>query len=267
MKTIIKCILALLLVVSVGIAPAYADIVFNVSGETRDGLVDFEATLNIQGDLLTVNLQNISSEPTAQIASLLTSFYWDIYNGSSRPELTLQSAQGYVYSQNGDYDESHVALPDGADATALDDIWVAGSDKKDYTGLLNGWEFVQYDDPDLEPYYGFGIGTVGNHQLENNFNGGIVNGFDYGIYAGSIPDKKNFVDENLVNGEAIFVFSGLEGFNENDISVTALFGAGTQPDSTLEGNGTPTPVPIPSTALILFSGLAGIVGVRRKLRK
>ena len=276
MKTITKYILALLLVVSFGITPAYATVVYEykVSGETSVGHVDYKASLSIENDLLTVILQNSSflesEEPTAQVASLLTSFYWDIVDvDGNRPTLTLEMASGNVYSLDSSYEP--VFISGGSDYNPDNDevegnIWVDGSNPNDLEGQYGGWDFVQYDNPGLDPYYGFGIGTAGNANFTNAFNGSLVDGFDYGIYAGSIPIKQNFVDENLVEGEAIFVFSGLDEFTEDDIFDTALFGAGTAPDSTFEGEKT-TAVPIPSTALILFSGLAGIVGVRRKLRK
>ena len=70
MKTISKCILAFLLVVSFGIAPAYATVIFNASGTTGHGInaydVTFEASLSISEgegttpDMFTLVLKNTS---------------------------------------------------------------------------------------------------------------------------------------------------------------------------------------------------------------
>jgi hypothetical protein len=54
---------------------------------------------------------------------------------------------------------------------------------------------------------------------------------------------------------ATFTFSGVSGSSEAEISTEALFGLGTQPDSTGY-------VPEPSTAALLGLGL--LLGARRK---
>jgi hypothetical protein len=76
----------------------------------------------------------------------------------------------------------------------------------------------------------FGIRTAGNSDLSpNNFNGNIVGGFDYGIYAGDISTQ-NLDGALLVNGTATFLFGGLSGFSEADLADLVVFGFGTQPE-------------------------------------
>jgi hypothetical protein len=84
---------------------------------------------------------------------------------------------------------------------------------------------------------------------------------DYGIYAGDISTQ-NLNGKLLIQGSATFYFTGLTGFTEADLSAEALFGLGTQPDSTAFVG---TPIPEPGTAALLSLGFVGLA-LRRPLR-
>ena len=78
--------------------PAAGDVVFTASGTSSIGSpVAFQATLNITGSNLKIVLENLSPRDTTDAAEVLTSFYFDIWNGTSRPTLSYESASGYVY--------------------------------------------------------------------------------------------------------------------------------------------------------------------------
>ena len=205
--------------------------------------VDFEAQLTIAGGTLTIVLSNNSAATTAGPYSLLTSFYFAI---TGDPTLTYVSATGDVYL---------------TDKDAADGLDTAGADLLADTAGDNTYQFRQGLTLDPGSPGGtiltYGVGTAGNSSLSpNGFSGNIVDGMDYGIYAGDIGSQ-NLDGKLLVKTTATFVFSGLTGYTEADISDTALFGLGTQPDST-------GLVPEPSTTLLMATGLAGLVWLGRR---
>ncbi len=221
-----------------------ATVIRSFTGTTPDTLVDvsFEASLTISGNTLTIVLENQSMSlgppsPSLNPNDLLTSFYFDIFDGVNRPTLTYVSATGDVYT--GDKDNPDPLTTAGANIRAVnpnDDSWQfkSGLTLQPGTDLLT-----------------FGLGTAGNNSLSpNGFNGNIVNGFNYGIYAGDVSTN-NLDGDLLVKGPATYNFTGVSGYTEADIADEALFGLGTQPDSTGF-------VPEPGTALLLALGLAGL---------
>jgi hypothetical protein len=77
------------------------------------------------------------------------------------------------------------------------------------------------------PSLAFGVGTVGNSLLTpNNFNGNIVDGFDFGIYKGDVTTQ-NLDDTLLVKDAAMFEFAGFSGFNLAQVTPHVVFGFGT----------------------------------------
>lgn len=242
-------------VLALSLLPASAEAtrMFEFEGTTPDTLVDFRFTaeLTISGDDLTIVLTNDSQNhgdgpsSTLNPNDLLTSFYFDIFDGVNRPTLVYTDADGDVClgDQNA-ADDCSVTTNEG-DLRAFDpgdDTWQF----KDNLTLQFGAETLT-----------FGIGTAGNNSLTpNGFNGNIVDGLDYGIYAGDITTN-NLDGTLLVKETATYKFTGVSGFSEDDIGDEVLFGLGTQPDSTAF-------VPEPSTGVLLGLGLAGLAWRRRR---
>jgi hypothetical protein len=233
---------------------SWATVVLNFSGTVPVTLtqVKFEADLTIAGNNLTIVLKNDSQSlappaSTLNPADLLTSFYFDIFNGSTRPTLTYTGATGDVcFTKKNQADDCGVVDK--------------GGDLRAFVANDNTWQFKS--GLTLQPgtdLLTFGLGTAGNNSLTpNNFNGNIVDGFDYGIYAGDVSTQ-NLHTTLLVKTMATFTFSGVSGFTEADISDQALFGLGTQPDSF-------GLVPEPATASLLGFGLLALAASRRRTR-
>ena len=203
--------------------------------------VSFHANLSIAGDILTIQLYNDSTQSLAP-ADVLSSYYFDIVNGSNaRPTMTYQSATGDVWLTS----RTHPDVLQQANANLMA---LAPGD--------NTWQFRTMNNA-LNPFLGFGLGTVGNSSLApNNFNGNIVGGLDYSIYAGDVTTQ-NLNNTLLVKDHITFTFSGLTGFSEADISPRAAFGLGTAPDSMIT-------VPEPTTLALIAAGGAAVLRRRRR---
>ncbi|MHC4783682.1 MAG: PEP-CTERM sorting domain-containing protein, partial [Planctomycetota bacterium] len=123
------------------------------------------------------------------------------------------------------------------------------------TAAFDGtWQFVDFGAEMLPPTInnvtgGFGLGTVGNGAVDNNFNGSVVGTVDYSIYA---PANLNNVE--LVRDSATFTFTGVSGYTEADIVDLYAFGLGTAPDSLL--------IPEPATMALL--GMGSLLLIRKK---
>jgi hypothetical protein len=240
-------------VLVLGLLPLAAQAVsFTFEGTTPDtgDAFRFTADLSISGDTLTLVLSNDSmslspASPSLHPDDLLTAFYFDIYNGSTRPTLTYTGASGDVCL---------------ADKDATDDCSVVDKEN-DLRATAAGdatWQFRQglsYTQGGATLTYG--VGTAGNVLLTpNNFNGSIVGQWDYGIYAGDVtttqldPPGGSFTPY-LVANSITFTWSGATGYSDADIDARALFGLGTAPDSTAF-------VPEPTTGLLLGMGLVGL---------
>lgn len=225
-------------------APAKGTIIQSVDGfsETGDAVL-FKSHLTIANDLLTVQIFNISPTASNSPDDMLSSYFFDIQNSlGQRPDLVLLSAYGDVYKTNkNSIDTLHEASAN-----------LKAENKKDYT-----WQFLHLN-ASKTPFLGFGVGTVGNSDLSsNNFNGNIVGGMDYSIISGDITTQ-SLHDRLLVKNSITFTFSGLTGFNENNISQSFVFGLGTSPDTMLVG------IPEPSTIAILSLGF--LLFIKRKKR-
>jgi hypothetical protein len=229
--------------------------------------VRFEAALTISGDDLTLVLTNDSLNHTngpshsKNPADLLSSFYFDIFDGFTRPTLTYTGATGEVcLFMNAAADDCTVTQQPG-DGSSEGDLraFVANDDGYQFrSGLTLS--------PGLDTLT-FGVGTAGNNSLApNGFSGNVVDGFDYAIYAGTTGTATeggapSLNGSYLVHNTATFTWTGVSGYDEADIADEALFGLGTQPDSTGF-------VPEPATALLFGMGLAGLglAGRSRKAR-
>jgi hypothetical protein len=244
-RGIVGAVLALCLI------PAGATAVsFTFEGTTPDTGIDvlFTADLTIAGDTLTLVLTNDSlnhsngPSPSLNPNDVLSSFYFAI---AGSPTLTWTSGTGDVYL--GDKDN-------------LDSLVQAN---QDLTAGASRWDFIQ-GVTGLQPgttVLSYGIGAAGNNTLEvccgAGFDGSATDGVDLGIYAGDVTTPN--LQVNLVKTTATFTFSGLTGFSDSDISAEALFGLGTQPDSTGF-------VPEPSTGLLMGMGMVGMAASRRRRR-
>jgi len=251
----VKWAVSLCIVLGLSLLPARSEAtkILSWTGTTPDTLVDvsFQAEMTIAGDTLTIVLTNDSasldpSSPSLNPNDLLSSFYFDIVDDlNNRPTLSYVSATGNVYLA--DKDLADILSLSGADIMAVvpgDDSWQF----KSGLALAAGGSTLT-----------FGIGTAGNNSLTpNGFNGNIVDGIDYAIYAGDITTQ-NLDGTLLVKESATFVFSGLTGFSEDDIDDVALFGLGTQPDSTAL-------VPEPGTLVLTSLGLI-VLAVRDRSRR
>ena len=226
---------------------------FTFEGTTPDTSIDvrFTADLTIAGDTLTLVLTNDSlnhvngASPSLNPNDVLSSFYFDVFDGANRPTLTYASAVGDVC----------LTSMAGADDCSVVD---KEADLRAFVANDDTWQFrdgLTYQ-PGSETLT-FGVGTAGNNSLTpNGFMGNIVDGFDYGIYAGDATTP-NLNGDLLTTGSIIFTWSGATGFTDADISNQAVFGLGTQPDSTGF-------VPEPSTGLLLAAGLLGLARRRRR---
>jgi hypothetical protein len=242
-------------VLALGLLPAGAGAVsFTFEGTTPDTLVDvrFTADLSISGDILTLVLGNDSlnhingASPSLNPNDLLTSFYFDIVDGfNNRPALVYATAVGDVCLTDMDVADDCTDTTNEADLRAFiagDDTWQFNSGMS----LLLGTDTLT-----------FGVGTAGNNSLSpNGFMGNVVDGFDYGLYAGDATTA-NLDNDLLTTGTITFTWSGATGFTDADIADEVVFGLGTQPDST-------GLVPEPSTGLLLGAGLLGLA--RRRSR-
>ncbi len=224
------------------IIPAYATVTQTASGVSAKGVpVSFQVDLTILDDTLTVTLFNTSTVPSANPDDTLCSFFFDIVDGgNNRPTLTYVSAVGDVYL---------------TDKSSPDVLQTANANLKAVNVGDNTWQFRTLD-VSASPFLGFGVGTVGNANLSpNNFNGNIVDGMDYGIYAGDVTTQ-NLHDRLLVKDSITFTFSGLTGFTEANIMPTVAFGLGTKPDSLIW-------TPEPTTILLLALGSLPLLRRRR----
>jgi hypothetical protein len=224
--------------------------------------VSLQADLSISGDTLTVVLANTTPSRSGVSGStvradLLSSFYFDIGNGSGRPTLSSFGASGdvwHVHNKAGDVD--------------------MGSESISYSNTgRGGWVFESWRDwgseGPLSGMFGFGLGTVGNNGSSViprdsvwNFPGNRVGGLDYSIYgSGEVnTNKTSLNDLLLVQGMATFTFRGISGWTEADVGQVA-FGLGAGPDrfETVVVHS-----PLPGSVLL---GVFAVGLAARKLRK
>lgn len=213
--------------------------------------VRFTADLSITLDTLTLVLTNDSlnhvngASPSLNPNDLLTSFYFNVFNGVSSPTLTYTGASGNVC----------LTSSGGADNCGIVD---KEADLRAFVAGDNTWNFRD----DMALAFGadtltFGVGSVGNNSFApNGFNGSIVDGMDYGLYAGDVSTA-NLNNRLLTIGSITFTWSGATGFTDADISDEVVFGLGTQPDSFGF-------IPEPSTGLLVGMGLVGMTWHRRR---
>lgn len=242
--------------------PAAGDVIFTASGTSSLGTpLKFQAQLTIDVDNLTIVLENLSPKDTTDAAEVLTSFYFDIWNGTDRPTLKYESASGYVYQVNKGLNNDTAVyytppMPPIPAANKLSNL--VATEKGDAS-----WQFLEMD-PAYAPNLGFGIGTVANNALKpNGFTPAVVGPpgneyINFGIYKGGDIDPSGVLNNKyLVKNTATFRFSGAKGYTQDDIRPQAVFGLGTGPDSIVV-------VPEPSTIVIAAGGLVLAAWSRRR---
>ena len=180
-----------------GAGTARGSMILMASGQSSAGVpVSFEAHLTISGNTLTVDLVNTSAVHSQNPSDTLGSFYFDILNGANvRPTLTYVSAIGDVWQTN---------------KNPPDTLQTAGANLKAVAAGNNTWQFKKMNAA-LNPFQGFGVGTVGNSNLSpNNFMGNIVGNLDYSIYAGDVTTN-NLNGKLLVKDRVTFTVTGVSG--------------------------------------------------------
>jgi hypothetical protein len=263
---LLSTIAAALAVAAVACAPrpAAGDVIFMASGTSSLGTpVAFQAQFSIDGDNLKIVLDNLSPKDTTDAAEVLTSFYFDIWNGTTRPTLKYESASGFVFQvkRGRDNDVPVYYTPQRYEKAEDKPSNLVATEKGDAS-----WQFLEMD-PAYAPNLGFGIGTVANNGLKpNDFTAAVVgpagNDFiNFGIYRGGDINPSGVLNNKyVVKNTATFNFTGVGNYKETDIRPKAVFGLGTTPDSIVV-------VPEPSTIVIAASGVlltAWRAGRRRK---
>ena len=196
---------------------------------------------------------------------LLTSFYFNVLTGTttgSSAPLSYQSALGQVYVTLKDFPDFAATWqpppPPGGTVT-----YPTPPQRSNLQAFNTGdrtWEFR--DGLNLvasSPPLAFGVGTVGNSDLApNEFNGNIVDGFDFGIFVGEVATQA--LDGSLLVKHSIeFEFGGFSGFSLSQISPHGVFGFGTDPEYLVS-------VPEPTALAIAACGI-GACGACRWRRK
>jgi hypothetical protein len=245
--------------------PALGAVVVEAAGTSAAGNpVAFRATLAIWGDELSIDLENVSPVVTREPADVLSSFYFDIVRGGSRPPLAYASAAGQVVEVRSRGPDLPVIYTPPAKAGGKGTV-VSGLGLSDLMATKRGdftWQFRQLD-PGYEPLAGFGLGTVGNSDLDpSNFDPRIVDQNDFTIVRGDdLEPKGNLPGRLLVRERARFTFSGVKGWSEADIVPRFTFGLGTAPDSTIVVVSEPV---AGAAAWLVAPGLAGWLAARRR---
>lgn len=258
------------------LSPAVAGVTFISSGTSAAGNpVQFQADLSITSGTLTIDLFNTSPVDSLAAADVLSSFYFDIFDGVSRPMPKYETAGGKVWrvltnALDEPYNYTPPAVAGGTGTyTLATGIFPhpahVDSDLRAQKAGDQTWQFLGMN-PLAAPFLGFGIGTVGNAGFPGNgFSTSIVgNGstmIAFSIYRdGNIVPVGNLKNEYLVHNQARFTFSNLGSFTEAHIVRRVVFGLGTGPDSVIVA------VPEPSALLLAAAGSTA-VGIAAATRR
>lgn len=263
----VVCLLAL---------PSFGDIVYNgssvvFSGSAAGGL-SARATFTVDPvdvDILRLRLENTATGTTPAPSSLLTSFYFNVLSGTltgTSAPLTYWDAQGTVFRANKTGGDDPVRyMPPITSGSAVQSVpSPVLSNLQAFNLNDDTWQFrTGMSLVASQPPLAFGVGTVGNSQLNpDNFNGNIVGGFNFGIYVGDVATQN--LDGNLLVKDRIdFAFKGFKDFRLSQVSPHGVFGYGTKPDAIVT---VPEPATLPVMAgCLLAAGAARRAWKRRRL--
>jgi hypothetical protein len=241
-------------------------VIFEGTATGSNGPLGARATFTSgTGGVLKLLLENTSPGASQAPEDLLTSFYFNVLSGTTTgtsAPLSYHDAQGQVYFTLKNFPDfpvsyvppitsgSAISYPDPPQPSNLQ----AFNPNDDTWQFKSGLSLVASSPP-----LAFGVGTVGNSDLApNNFNGNIVDGFNFGLFVGEVSTQP--LDSSLLVKDAIhFEFAGFGGFNLAQISPHGVFGFGTDPDLIIT-------VPEPTAVLIATLGIA-VCGARQLRRR
>ena len=241
-------------------------VIFEGSTTGSNGPLGARATFTSgTGGVLKLLLENTSPPASQAPEDLLTSFYFNVLSGTTTgtsAPLTYQSALGQVYVTLQDFPDFTAKWepPPPAGGTVTYPAPPELSNLQAFNTGDRTWQFR--DGLSLmasTPPLAFGVGTVGNSSLSpNNFNGNVVDGFDFGIFVGEVSTQP--LDGSLLVKDSIhFEFAGFGGFSLAQISPHGVFGFGTDPDSIIT-------VPEPAGLTALLGACAAWLGWRGRRR-
>jgi hypothetical protein len=247
-------------------APSHGGVIYTgssvvFSGTAAGGQAARATFTSGTGGVLKLLLENTSASASRAPEDLLTSVYFNVLSGTTTgtpAPLTYQNATGQVYLTMRNMPDkpasyvppNTVTFPNPPQPSNLQ-AFVANDDTWQFK---SGLSLVTSSPP-----LAFGVGTVGNSTLApNNFNGNIVDGFDFGIYVGDVTTQS--LDTTLlVKNSALFEFAGFGGFNLAQVTPHAVFGFGTSPDVIVS-------VPEPGTLSLAAGGLLAALATLRRRR-
>ena len=252
--------------------PASATVVISASGASVNP-ISAQATFTfVSGSYLDITLANSSTVATQYPADVLTSLYFDITSGTSRPNLQYLSASGRVFQVKSGTTDTPLVYTPPLTGPASFASGTTPSNLKAWNTADSTWQYKSMNSGSA-PFLGFGVGTVGNSTsgttgfvwAPNNFEGYIVNQLDFGLYAGDAATLQNQLENRyLVGGTATYRFLVLGGtttYDEGNISPHVMFGFGTSPDAVLH---TPEPTGLAACGLLGMAMLGGCVRPRTR---
>jgi len=269
--SLLRCMLVVSVVSVLGVPRTYGAMLtsstFPASGTSSLGHpVSFRATFTAASGTLTLDLENTSPFATTDAADTLTSFYFDILSGTSRPSLVYESGSGFAYLvRSGTTDEPVYYNPLLSPPAQF--VGGTASNLKAVNDYDMTWQFRSMNSG-TSPFLGFGIGTVGNSAFSpNGFTPSIVGPpgnamINFAIYTGDDINPNGVLNyKYLVKDKATFVFSGLGDFTASDIVDKVVFGLGTGPDSTITVS---VPEPAYASCLTAVGGIGWLLSRRKR---